>query len=115
MLRGFNILIRHKMIHNKSDFVLMEHAVHLHLIHLVDRYRRRDVIPEHQIKIRLDELSRGHLRQSGVRRQNFLRHSHPHSIILHENLYYVSSGDESSFLTITSRITLSLTSKTSKV
>ena len=79
LLGRLNILIRNKMIHHQSNLILIKHRFFRHFgIHLLDRHRRGNIISQNQIQIRLDQLSCRHLRQSGVSRQDFLRHRHSH-------------------------------------
>ena len=83
VLRRLNVLIRHEMIQHERDLVLVKNAVHLHLIHLVNRHRRCDIISENQIQICLNQLSCFYRRQSCMSSQNFLCHCHTHGICLH--------------------------------
>ena len=78
VLRRLNVLIRHEMIQHERDLVLVKNAVHLHLIHLVNRHRRCDIISENQIQICLNELPCTDRRKSGMRRKNLLCHCHTH-------------------------------------
>ena len=49
VLRGLDVLIGDKMIHDQRDLILVEHTLLIHLLHLVDRHRGRDIIAQHQI------------------------------------------------------------------
>ena len=80
VLRRFDILIRDKMIRHQRDLILVKNAVHLHFFHFPDRDRAGNVIAEHQIQIRLDELSRFHGLKPRVSGQDLLCHSHSHLI-----------------------------------
>ena len=82
VLRRLNVLVRHKMIRHKRDLILVEYTVHVHLLHLLDGYRTGDIIAQHQIKIGLDQLSRFHMIQPRMCRQNFLCHCHSHTPVL---------------------------------
>ena len=66
------------MIQHERDLVLVKNAVHLHLVHLVNRHRRCDIISENQIQICLNELPCTDRRKSGMRRKNLLCHCHTH-------------------------------------
>ena len=78
VLRRLDVLIRHEMIQHKCDLVLVKNTVHLHLVHLMNRHRRCDIISENQIQICLNELSGTDRRKSGMRRENLLCHRHTH-------------------------------------
>ena len=78
VLRRFDVLIRDKVIHDKRDLILMKYAVHLHLFDLFDRDRRCDVVAEHQIQIRHDQLSGMHFAQMRMCRKDLLGHCHSH-------------------------------------
>ena len=78
MLRGLDVFIRHKMIRHKSYLVLVEHALCPELVHLLDCHRAGDVIAQHQIQIRFDQLSRLYLVKPCGSGQNLLRHCHSH-------------------------------------
>ena len=39
------------MIHNQRNFVMIEYRLVVHLLHLIDRYRRCDIISKNQIQI----------------------------------------------------------------
>ena len=73
-----DILIRDKMVHDQCDLIPVKHLVACELIHLLDRNRRCNVIPQHQVQIRLDQISRVHFLQSCSMREYFLSHCHSH-------------------------------------
>ena len=66
------------MIQHERDLVLVKNAVHLHLIHLMNRHRRCNIISENQIQICLNELPCTDRRKSGMCRKNLLCHCHTH-------------------------------------
>ena len=78
VLRGLDVLVGHEMIRHQSNLVLVEDAPGLELVHLLDCHRAGDIIAQHQVQIRLDQLAGFHLFQSGSGRQDFLRHCHSH-------------------------------------
>ena len=51
VLSRFNILVRDKVIHNQSYFLIIKNGLVIHLLHLIDRNRRCDIIAQHQIQI----------------------------------------------------------------
>ena len=73
-----DVFIRNKMIQNQCDLILMKNTIYFHFIHFMNCDRRCDIISEHQIQIRLDQLSRTDRVKSCVRRKNFLCHRHSH-------------------------------------
>ncbi len=77
------------MIHHKGDFIFVENGRVVHLFHLIDRNRGRNVIAENQIQIRLNQLPGPHLRKARMRRQNFLGHCHSHDFHLLLNMIYI--------------------------
>ena len=82
VFRGFDVLVRNKMIHNQGDFVLMKYVLSVQLLHLPDSYRCGDIISQNQIQIGLDELSRFYLGKAGVGRKDLLCHCHSHDFVL---------------------------------
>ena len=66
VFRRFNILIRYKMIHDKGDLILIKNRLPVHLFHFVYGYWRGNIISQHQIQIRFDQLSRLYLRKPRV-------------------------------------------------
>ena len=45
---------------------------------LVDGHRGRDVVAEHEVELRLNQLPRAYLLQPGVAGEDLLRHCHCH-------------------------------------
>ena len=78
MLRTLDILIRYEMIGNQGDLILIEHPVHLHLLHFLYCNGTGNVVSEHQIQIRLDQISGLNPFKSGMSCQDLLRHCHAH-------------------------------------
>ena len=98
-LRAFgrsDILVRHKMVHDKHDLVLIKHHLLLHFFHFTDRDRRRNIISMHQVHLSHDELTCLHLIQSRMLCQNLLAHCHCHTALPYFNplniLYYLNAS-----------------------
>ncbi len=51
---GLDIFIRNKMVHNQGDFILIKYGLVIHLFHLVNRYRRGNIISKNQIQVRFN-------------------------------------------------------------
>ena len=75
---GFDILIGYKMIGNQGNFILVEYAVHLHFFHFLNSNRTGNVVAQHQVQIRLYQLTGFYLVKACMSRQNFLCHGHSH-------------------------------------
>ena len=56
MFSRFDIFIGDKVIRHQRDLILVEHTVNLHFFHFLDRYGAGNIVAQHQIKIRLNEL-----------------------------------------------------------
>ena len=78
VFRGLDILIRDKVIHDKGNLILVKHLITLELIHLLDRYRRGNIISKNQVQVRLDQISRMHFLKSCRMSEYFLSHCHSH-------------------------------------
>ena len=79
MLRRLDILIRDKMIRHKRYLILIKHTCFLHLIHLMDSYRRCYIIAKNKIKICFNKLSCFYIRKTCMRCKNLLCHRHTHN------------------------------------
>ena len=78
LLRRLDVLIRREVIHHQCDARAVIHAGSAVFFKFVDRYRRGDIIAKTQVQFSLDQLT-GHYRiQTGMRRQQLLRHGHSH-------------------------------------
>ena len=78
MLSRFNIFIRHKMIRNKGDLILIKYTVHFHFAHFLDRNRAGNIISKYQIKVSFDQLTGFYLVKTRMRCKYFLCHCHTH-------------------------------------
>ena len=91
VFRRLDILIRDKMIHNQRNFVMIEYRLVVHLLHLIDRYRRCDIISKNQIQICFDQLSCFYLCKTRVRCQDLLCHCHSHDLFPPAYTYLVTA------------------------
>ena len=91
VFRRFNILIGNKVIRNKCDLVLIKNSLVVHLLHLIDRYRRCDIISKNQIQICFDQLSCFYLCKTRVRCQDLLCHCHSHDLFPPAYTYLVTA------------------------
>jgi len=82
LFRRLDVLVRGKVIQHQRDFISVKNRGSAAFFKLVDRHRRSDVVAEHKVELRLDQLSGFQMLQSGVRGQDFLRHRHSHRNIL---------------------------------
>ena len=73
---GLDVLVRHKVIHHQRDAALVEDLIEPRRLELVDGHGRGDVVGQHQVELRLDELPGVDLIQARVLCQNLLRHCH---------------------------------------
>ena len=81
LLGGLDVLVRHEVVHDEYDLVLVIDAIAAGLIELVDGHRRRDVVAEHQVQVRHDDLAGCDGCFTAVGRQYFLCHCHAHILI----------------------------------
>ena len=81
VLRRLDILIGHEMIRHQSNLVFVEHALILKLFHFLDGHGAGNVIAQHQIQLRLDQLSCLHLVKPCRRGKDLLCHRHSHMLI----------------------------------
>lgn len=68
---GLDVLVRCEMIRDNGDLPLVKDLAEAGFAELVHRDRRGDVVPQHQVDIRHDQLAGLHLRKPGVGCQNF--------------------------------------------
>ena len=78
-----NILVRHKVVHDKNHLILIKDTFPLNLLPLSNRNRSRDVISMNQIHLCKNQLTAFHLLQSCVLCQNLLAHRHSHRTLLY--------------------------------
>ena len=78
VLGGLNVLVGGKVIHYKSNAGLIKHAVLAKFVHLIDGNRRGHIVAKYHIQFGLNQLTGYHMIQTGVRRQDLLRHCHSH-------------------------------------
>ena len=78
LLRGLDVLIGGEVVEHQSDAVLIKDGVRAAFFKFVDGDGAGNIVAEHDIEVRLNQLSHLHVVQTGVRRQNFLGHSHSH-------------------------------------
>ena len=75
---GLDVLVGCEVVHYQGDFALVEHLVKARRLKLVDRHGGGDVVAQHQVQLRLNELPRPDGRKPRVLGQDFLRHGHSH-------------------------------------
>ena len=78
VLSGLNVLVGRKVIHYKGNAGLIKHAVLAKFVHLIDGNRRGHIVAKYHIQLGLNQLTGYHMIQTGVRRQDLLRHCHSH-------------------------------------
>ena len=78
-----NILVRHKVVHDKNHLIFIKDTFPLNLLPLSNRNRSRDVISMNQIHLCKNQLTAFHLLQSCVLCQNLLAHRHSHRTLLY--------------------------------
>ena len=78
VLGRLNILVGSKVVHDKGNAGLVKHAVLAKFIHLINGNRRGHIVAKHHIQLGLDQLTGHHMIQTGVSRQDLLRHCHSH-------------------------------------
>ena len=54
VLSRFDIFVGHEVVWHQGDFILVEHAVHIHLLHFLDGYRACNVVAKYQIQVGFD-------------------------------------------------------------
>ena len=77
--RRLDVLVRREVVRNERDLRLVEDLLLAELRKLADRDGRGDVIAQHEVELRHDELARVDFLHPGVFRQDLLRHCHCHS------------------------------------
>ena len=95
--RGLDILIGYEMVHDKGDFRLVKDALESGGLKFVDSDGRGDIVAEYEVEFGLNQLSGADFRQSGVFRQNLLRHGHSHknsSLLIHVVKDFLQSDGE---------------------
>ena len=80
LLRRLYILVGDKVVEHYRDSILIENAGKAGLFKLVHRHRGGDVVAEHDIELRVYELTCAHAFQTCVCSQNLLSHRHSHNI-----------------------------------
>ena len=80
VLCRLDVLIRYKVIRNKSDFILVKDTLDLEFLHFLNCNRACDVVAQHKIQICFDQLSRLDLIQSRRSRKDLLCHCHSHTL-----------------------------------
>ena len=75
---GLDVLVGGEVVHHQGDFALVKDPVEARRLELVDGYGGGDVVAQHQVQLRLNQLSRPDGLQPRVLCQDFLRHGHPH-------------------------------------
>ena len=78
VLRGLDVLVGRKVIHYKGNAGLVKHAVLAKFVHLIDGNRRGHIVAKYHIQLGLNQLTGYYMIQTGVRRQDLLRHCHSH-------------------------------------
>ena len=78
VLSRLNILIRNKVIHYQCNFIFVKYGIYCHLIHLMNRNRRCDIITKYKIQICLNKLSCLNLVKTCMSSKNLLCHCHSH-------------------------------------
>ena len=85
LLRGFDVLVRRKVVGHERDLLLVKHLGAAELGELADGDGRGDVVPQDKIQLRHDQLTRVDGRRarrarptSGMRGEDLLRHRHAH-------------------------------------
>ena len=73
---GLDVLVRYEMVHDHGDAALIEHLLHAEALELADGHGRGDVVAEHPVHIRQDELPGLHRVHMRVRGEDLLRHRH---------------------------------------
>ena len=81
LLRGFDILVGNKVIHDHGNSGFVEYLRKAGLFKFVDGDRRGDIVAQHHIQIGPDQLSGFYGIQARVSGQDFLRHCHTHEIL----------------------------------
>ncbi len=76
--RGLDVLVRREVVRDEGDLRLVEDLLLAELRERADRHGRRDVVAEHEVELRHDELARVDFVSSGVRREDLLCHCHCH-------------------------------------
>ena len=87
VLSRLNILIRNKVIHYQCNFIFVKYGIYCHLIHLMDSYRRSDIVSKNKVKLCLYKLSCFYMIQTCMRCQDLLSHCHSHFSIPPDSLY----------------------------
>ena len=77
---GLDVFVGGEVIHHQGDFALVKDLAEAGRLKLVDGHGGGDVVAQHQIQLRLDQLSRPDGIKPRVGGQDFLRHGHSHRI-----------------------------------
>ena len=81
LLRCLDVLVRCEVVHDQRNLFSVKHTVKTGFFKFVNGYRCSDIITQHHIKICPDQLTRYHMIQSGMRRQDLLCHCHCHDLL----------------------------------
>ena len=80
-LSGFDVLAGGVMIQHNRDLFAVKHLREPRRFKCGNRDRRGDVIAEHEVKLRFDEVARFDCGQASMRSKNFFRHRHAHGFM----------------------------------
>ena len=78
--RRLDVLVRREMVGHDRDLLPVENARLPEVRELPDRHGGGDVVPQHEVEVRHDQLPRPHLLPPRVPGEDLLRHRHSHRI-----------------------------------
>src|SRR3989442_786910 len=78
LLRRGDVFVRDVVIEDEREPVGIEHLPDAHLLELLDRQRRGDVVGKQEVDRAVDEVAGAYLRPAGMDGENLLGNRHPH-------------------------------------